>query len=269
MENSMHHTRRRETAIKRVLVMLPMIFMLAACVAPVGAPPSNVTPEYATQLPIVLPTALPTENSRPQSGGGSGNPDGLGAGLPDAGNGPFETLVTTIASIDTAGSTVTFANASTAGPTGLVDENTLLRLADITPNGAPIAFEQLSPGMSVQAEILVETGNPPRMQAIWIIPDTPAEPLTDKPIELRDAPIRSVDLANPSFVMEPEGETILFDENTTFILDDETVDGVLARPEDLVVGMWAHVTLLQGPDGPLQSFPPEEPLTAIQVIIHN
>jgi hypothetical protein len=107
------------------------------------------------------------------------------------------------------------------------------------------------------------------MQAIWVIPDTPAEPPTDKPIELRDAPIRSVDLTNRSFVMEPEGETVLFDDNTVFIVDDETPDGSPVGPEALIAGRWAHVTLLQGPDGPVQSFPPEEPLTAVQVIIHD
>jgi hypothetical protein len=250
---------------KHLLVLLFMIFVLAACAAPAGALPSDVTPENATQLP----TILPTEDSRPQSGGGSGDPDGLGEGLPDAGMGSFQTLMTTITSVDVAGRTVTFADASTAGPVGAVDEQTSLRLADRTPNGAPIALEELLPGMSVQAEILVETGNPPRLQAIWVIPATTAEPPTDKPIELRDAPIRSVDLANSRFVMEPEGETILFNEDTVFILDNETVDGVPAGPEELVVGRWAHVTLLQGPDGPVQSFPPEEPLTAVQVIIHN
>lgn len=255
--------------IKQLPVMLLMIFALAACVAPSGAPQSDTTLEGATMLPTLSPTALPTESSRPQSGGGSGDPDGLGAGLPDAGNGPFQTLMTTIASVDVAGNAVTFADASAAGPVGVVDGQTNLRLADITPNGAPITLKELSPGMSVQAEILVETGNPPRIQAIWVVPATPAEPPTDKPIELRDAPIRSVNLANNRFVMEPEGETILFNQDTVFILDDETVDGAPAGPEDLVIGMWAHVTLLQGPDGPVQSFPPEEPLTAIQVIIHN
>lgn len=256
--------------IKRTLiVMLPVITMLVACTAPAGALPPGFTPEHATGLPTVLSTVTPAANSRPQGGGGSGDPDGLGEGFPDAGNGPFETLMTTVASIDVAASTVTFADTSTAGPTGLVDANTMLRLADITPNGAPIALEELVPGTSVQAEVLVETGSPPRMQAIWVIPDTPAEPPTDKPIELRDAPIQSVDLANKRFVMEPEGETVLFDQNTVFIVDDETPNGSAAGPEALVVGMWAHVTLLQGPNGPVQSFPPEEPLTAVQIIIHN
>jgi hypothetical protein len=245
--------------------MLPLVFMLAACATQTEVSPPGRTTAEATQVPTVTPVA----NNRPQGGGGSGDPDGLGEGFPDGGNGPFETVMTTIASVDVAASTVTFNDASTVGPTGLVDDKTAMRLADITPNGAPLALQELEPGMSVQAEFLVETGNPPRMQAIWVMPDAPAEPPTDKLIELRDAPIRSVDLANHSFVMEPEGETVLFDENTVFIVDDETPDGSPAGPEALIAGMWAHVTLLQGPNGPVQSFPPEEPLTAVQIIIHE
>jgi hypothetical protein len=206
----------------------------------------------------------------PGQGGGSGEHlDGFCCGFPDGGNGPFEVLLTTISSIDVAASTVTVADASSIGAVGVIDQNTTLRIADITPNGADATLADLQPGMAVQAEFLVESGDPPRLQALWVLPAEPTEPLTDKPVEIRDAPIRAVDTITRRFVQEPLGEIILYDENTIFILDDESVNGTVAGPDVLEVGRWAHVTLLQGPDGPVMEFPPQEPLTAVLVIVHE
>lgn len=264
-----------------VLLVLPLLLLLTACSAPVFSVGFEDTGplegEAAASPPdagpvTIVPTPLPQDSGQaePGQGGGSGeHRDGFCCGFPDGGNGPFETVMTTVASVDAAASMVTVTDASTVGAVGLVDENTALRIADITPNGADATLEDLQPGMAVQAEFLVESGDPPHLQALWVLPAEPVEPVTDRPTEIRDAPIRAVDTVTNRFVQEPLGEIILYDENTVFILDDESVNGTVAGPEILAVGKWAHVTLLQGPDGPVMAFPPEEPLTAVQVIIHE
>jgi hypothetical protein len=266
--------------IKHVLQAVPVLILLAGCSMPVfsmGVEDGGVVQGETTVSPpgdaAVVEVTPDPSTSRPQSGGGGGGQgeehlDGFCCGFPDGGNGPFETIVTTIESVDVAASTVTVADPSTVGSVGLVDAGTALRIADITPNGADATLDDLQPGMAVQAEFLVESGDPPSLQALWVLPAEPTEPVTDRPVELRDAPIRAVDTVTNRFVQEPLGEIILYDENTVFILDDESVNGTVAGPEILEIGRWAHVTLLQGPDGPVMEYPPEEPLTAVQIIVH-
>lgn len=268
---------------RMIVVMLPLSLLLAACsvlgldVQVEGGVERRGGIDPAGDQPVVEP-GLDAEpgseeaaNPRPQSGGGGGEgyQDGFCCGFPDAGNGPYELLMTTIVGVDPAAGTVTLAEASQAGAVVAVDEHTSLRLIDITPDGAPITIDDLQPGMSVQAEVLVENGDPPPLQAIWVHPEEDLPFPTDQPYEVRDAPIQAVDTVNNRFVQEPYGEIILYDENTTFIYDDGSFNGVEAGPADLAVGRSAHVVLLQGPDGPVMEFPPENPLTAVQIILYD
>jgi len=187
------------------------------------------------------------------AGGGEGYQDGAGPNAPTWG------VIANVNTFDQSTGILTLSPGEDGIPdydTVLVDANTVYRIGDITNDGALASPDQLTPGTSVQVDfaepVPQDFEGVPLVGIIWVrrYPD-PGFDFTEG-MEVRSALIRSVDAQAQRFILEPQGEVIVWDDETQFVWDDDTVlDGIPSEADILQSGLNAEVVVRLNADGTL------------------
>lgn len=209
---------------------------------------TSTLPGAAPGVTLTEPGTLSPEEqymtARPQSGGGSGQPDGSsGEGLPPVWQG-------TVQSIDPAAGTITL---GLDGQVARIMPFTQIRVDDITWDGAIGSVEDIHPGDRVQVDLLDVEPSPPFANIIWVA--RPVDVFYESmAYEKNGGTITSLDPATGIFTVDVWGDRqFRYDAATRMLIDDDTLDGTPIGPESLQIGqMLSFVALTdQGEPNPV------------------
>lgn len=213
------------------------------------ATPSQAGPDVTETASATLSPEQIYLTARPQSGGGSGQPEGSsGEDVPLVWSG-------TVRSIDPAAGTLTL---DPEGQVARIMPFTIVRVEDITWDGALGTVDDIQPGDLVQVDLLDAEPSQPYARVIWIRRpvDRFYESMT---YEVNAGTISSLDPATGIFTVDIwEDRQFRYDDNTQMLVDDDTLDGTPIGTESLQIGqMLTFVNLTdQG-----------EPQPVVQIIV--
>jgi len=203
--------------------------------------PATATPIITSTQIVESPTLSPEQvygTQRPQSGGGSGQPDG--------GNGNLvPTWQGIVRSVDPVARTITL---DPDGQVVQVMDFTEFIIEDITWIGARAAFEDIQPGMQIQADLFSDS--PPFARIIWI-QRTQAQFWEDGSYELNAGTIMSFDSATNTFTVEPlVNDLYQITSDARILIDTDAIDGQPATIADVQVGQSVNFVSLLGTSQP-------------------
>ncbi len=205
-----------------------------------GGFPATNTPQ-STDVPV-SPTLSPEQvygTQRPQSGGGSGQPDGAnGEKIAPVWQG-------TVTSIDSVARTITL---DTEDQPVRVMDFTHFIIEDITWIGARASFEDIQPGMFIQADLFSDS--PPFARTIWI-QRTQAPFWEDGTYELHSGTIMTFDPSTSMFTVEPlVNDVFQITRDARILIDTDAIDGQPATLADVQVGQAVNFVSLLGDSQP-------------------